>query len=215
MRRGVVADAIKAMAAVAVLGIASGRLPALADDGAGAASRDAMQNMPRLQEKRTITVTGDENWDEVTGFGKEAGMAEMMTLMMVGGSGMEHMKMGSMKMGNRGMADMKMGGVTNQNGGWQVLLNIKPDTLKIGKNILDVTVLDSGGKPVRGAKVTGAVEMTSMDMGVTRPTAREGKDGHYMTEVDFSMRGPWRVTVTVAPPRQKPFVKAFDFNISP
>ena len=61
--------------------------------------------------------------------------------------------------------------------------------------------------------MTSVVEMTNMDMGVTKPKAQEGKDGHYLTEVQFSMKGPWRVTLTIAPPNQKPFTKALEFNL--
>src|ERR1051326_9321084 len=53
----------------------------------------ATRALPRLKPKRVVTVTGNEDWDAQRGFGKDAAMAEMMTLMMVGGSGMEHMKM--------------------------------------------------------------------------------------------------------------------------
>ncbi len=93
------------------------------------------------------------------------------------------------------------------------MLNTASNAVKVGKNMLDVTVLDPDGKPVTGAKVTAAVEMTSMDMGVTRPKAKGDKAGHYLSEVTFSMKGPWRVTMTVTPPKQKPFTKALDFNV--
>jgi len=54
--------------------------------------------VPQLQEKGTYTATGDENWEKQTGFGHNAGMVAMMNQMMVGGSGMEGMKMPAMKM---------------------------------------------------------------------------------------------------------------------
>ena len=308
----------------------------------GAATREdrvykgAMREMPGLKEAGITTVKGDENWDDMLGFGKESTMAEMMTLMMVGGSGMEHMKMAAMKPGmkmdkssmprmamelqglpvtatlaqnppavgentvdvfvtdangkpvtglklmatvamtsmdmgterpksvegkdghysvpvkfsmkgpwrvvlmNDGKADrnhavqatldfnvdgktkwqqpkpmggMKMAMTGTPSGDWTVTVNTDPKTLAVGKNMLDVTILDAAGKPVTKAKVMGAVEMTSMDMGVTKPKAQEGKDGHYTVPVEFSMKGPWRVTLTVTPPRQKPFTKVLDFNV--
>ena len=319
-------------------------------------TKGAIQSVTRLQEKQVITVSGDENWDDITSFGKESSMAEMMILMMVGGSGMEHMTMGAMKPGMKmpgmtmgemkpgmkmpGMAmgemkpGMKMPGMNmpgmemtskgisvtvslNANpplvgdntldvlltdasgkpmtglklsasvamasmdmgtdhpkivegkdghyavtvkfsmkgpwrialmsdaksdkaktvrsildfnvdgktkwiqpmkGGlentWKVVLNTKLDALKVGMNMLDITVLDPMGMPVSGALVTSAVEMASMDMGVTKPKTKEGKDGHYLTEVQFSMKGPWRVTLTVTPPKQKPFVKSLEFKVA-
>ena len=54
--------------------------------------------IPELQEKGTYTATGDENWEKQTGFGHNAGMVAMMNQMMVGGSGMEGMKMPAMTM---------------------------------------------------------------------------------------------------------------------
>lgn len=313
--------------------LVAGLLPALAQDGKNTkanpvASKETMHNMAQLQEKRTLVVNGEENWEEMRGFGKEAGMTEMMTLMMVGGSGMEHMKMKSMKMGNMNGSDQAMGNtgepasqgmpvkvtlktnppvvgdntldilMTDANGKpvtglkltatvamtsmdmgtekpklaegkdghyavtvnfsmkglWRVILmseakskkteavyaaldfnvgskekwiqpalrqsaalkitlNTKPDALKVGKNMLDITLLDAAGKPVAGAKVMGTVEMTSMDMGTTHPAAKEGKGGHYVTLVEFSMKGPWRVTLSVTPPKGKPFTKALDFEV--
>ncbi len=338
--------------------------------------KEATKDVKPLQPKRVLTVTGNEDWDMLSGFGKDADMAEMMILMMVGGSGMEHMKMASirpgMKMGNMNKPPMSSGlpvtasitptppvvgdntlslmvndpsgkpvsglnlstavGMTNMDmgtarpkfiekdgrytttvkfsmkGPWRVsvtggdkkagmvdtaldfnvggskmwaqtagmkdtapdrgtkdtapapvtkdaipapaakdathvpvtkdattapvtkdaapapatkepdtglkvTLNTPPDSVKMGKNTLDISILDPSGKSVTGAKVTGTVEMTSMDMGVTKPKARETKDGHYLTPVVFSMKGPWRVTLTVTPPKQKPFTKSFEFNV--
>jgi hypothetical protein len=320
-------------------------------------SHEVMQQTPRLLPKRVVTVTGNEDWDLQRGFGKDAAMAEMMTLMMVGGSGMEHMRMAPMKRGGMAMAGMGMGAmatgaageadrpkrlnvsatlspnppavganmldivVTDANGKpvtglklatsvamtsmdmgtehpqviegpaghyitmvsfsmsgpWRVMLagsvpgadptgavraaldfnvgstqkwgqersapsfagyppasrapggaaskvaqsagpnvtlNTPPSAVKVGKNPLEFTILDDAGKPVTGAKVTTAVARTSMDMGTTHPQAKEGKDGHYTTEAEFSMKGPWRVTVHVAPPSQKPFTRAFDLNVT-
>ena len=79
--------------------------------------------IPRLQEKGTYTATGDENWKAQTGFGHNAPMVGMMNQMMVGGTGMEGMKMPAMNMkfdeqnyakptaddANSGMASMDMG----------------------------------------------------------------------------------------------------------
>ncbi len=54
--------------------------------------------VPQLQEKGTYTATGDEDWKAQAGFGHNAGMVGMMNQMMVGGSGMEGMKMPAMNM---------------------------------------------------------------------------------------------------------------------
>ncbi len=54
--------------------------------------------VPQLQQQGKYVATGHEDWKVHTGFGKNAGMVGMMAQMMVGGSGMEGMKMPSMKM---------------------------------------------------------------------------------------------------------------------
>lgn len=54
--------------------------------------------IPELKETGTYTATGDENWKMQTGFGHNAPMVGMMNQMMVGGSGMEGMKMAPMDM---------------------------------------------------------------------------------------------------------------------
>lgn len=83
---------------------------------------------------------------------------------------------------------------------------------KSGDNTLDITVTNAAGKPLTAAKITAQVAMTSMDMGTTSPLVKELGKGHYNTTVNFSMSGPWRVTVKVAAPDQKPQTKAFDFT---
>lgn len=82
---------------------------------------------------------------------------------------------------------------------------------KSGDNTLDIVVMSAAGKPLTAAKVTAQVAMTSMDMGTASPTVQEKGKGHYATTTAFSMAGPWRVTVRVVAPGQKPQTKAFDF----
>ena len=83
---------------------------------------------------------------------------------------------------------------------------------KSGDNTLNIAVTNAAGKPVTAAKVTARVAMTSMDMGTAFPAVKETGKGHYTSTVSFSMAGPWRVTLKVAAPGQKPETKAFDFT---
>lgn len=83
---------------------------------------------------------------------------------------------------------------------------------KAGDNPLHITVLDAKGQPVAGAKITTSVAMTSMDMGTTHPAAKEAGKGNYSSTVKFSMAGPWRVTLKVTAPGQKPVAYNFDFT---
>jgi hypothetical protein len=170
-------------------------------------SHEAMHQMPRLQPKRVLTVTGNEDWGSLRGFGKDSAMAEMMTLMMVGGSGMEHMKMAPMKRGGKERGDMDMAAMAagatdtaDQKNGLNLSATVSPNPPIVGDNTLDIAVTDASGKPVTGLKLTTSVAMTSMDMGTERPKVVEGQEGHYTTAVNFSMKGPWRVTLTASAP---------------
>ncbi len=188
--------------------------------------------IPRLQEKGTYTATGDEDWKKQTGFGHNAGMVGMMVQMMVGGSGMEGMKMAPMNMkfdeqnyakpaGDEAagdMAGMDMGGKKDAMPGMKMPAAASSATItaalsapKSGDNALQIAVTDAQGKPVTGAKITTSVAMTSMDMGTTHPTVKELGGGKYAASVNFGMAGPWRVTVNVSAPGQKPALKSFDF----
>src|SRR6266852_6228211 len=191
-------------------------------------SHDAMQQVPRLLPKRVMSVTGNEDWDSLRGFGKDAPMAEMMTLMMVGGSGMEHMKMAPMKKGGMNMAGMNMAGMhmagmnmgasgtISLSPGQPLTVTVTPNPPIVGDNTLDIAVTDASGKPVTGLRLTASVAMTSMDMGTEHPRVVEEPNGHYTTVVNFSMKGPWRVMLTGSAPAKKasgPVRAALDFNV--
>ena len=83
------------------------------------------------------------------------------------------------------------------------------------KNSLTLTVTGSDGKPLAGATVKVSVAMTSMDMGTTNPAFKDLGDGRYWGQVQFSMAGPWRVTVAVAPPGDgTPVTKTLDYAVA-
>jgi len=97
------------------------------------------------------------------------------------------------------MSGMDMGGTkTTQKpkpASFLVTATVNPAAPKAGDNTLDLTILDSTGKPVTGLKLTTTVAMTSMDMGTSHPVVTETGNGHYTAKVTFSMDGPWRVVV--------------------
>ena len=76
-----------------------------------------------------------------------------------------------------------------------VTATVNPAAPQAGDNTLALTVLDAGGKPATGLKLTASVAMTSMDMGTTHPAFVETGAGQYTARVTFSMNGPWRVVV--------------------
>jgi len=222
-------------------------------DSGGTSSMGSMDmktaTVPELKEKGTYTATGDENWEKQTGFGHNAGMVAMMNQMMVGGSGMEGMKMPAMTMkfdeqnyakpeaddADTTMPGMDMSGKAAEKksgpgsmAGMDMSAPTPPGTPlaaapvkitmttasapKAGDNPLTISITDAQGKPVTGAAVTTSVAMTSMDMGTTHPAVTEKGSGQYAATVNFSMAGPWRITVKAAAPGRKPQTKAFEFN---
>jgi nitrogen fixation protein FixH len=129
-----------------------GKEGAMADMKMGIADMKTA-TVPQLQEKGTYTATGNEDWKAQTGFGHNAGMVGMMNQMMVGGSGMEGMKMAPM--------NMKF---DEQN-------YAKPT----GDDAGDMAGMDMGGKPGGVDKPNGgkAGEMSGMKMDPARPAAKQ------------------------------------------
>ena len=171
---------------------------------------------PQLKEKSSYVWTGKEDWDTRTHFGKLEPMVRMMTLMMVGGSGMEGMKMAPMDMvfnaanftegGDDPMKDMP--GMNSS--ALKVAATLpKPG---VGDNDVSVNILTPDGKPVIGAKITTSIAMTSMDMGTTHPAVKELGKGKYAVKANFSMGGPWRLTLIVTAPGLPPSSYVFDFE---
>ena len=132
-----------------------------------------------------FTETADEKNGGTAAGGSMAGMD------MAGG------KPGTKPAGG-GMTGMVMSGTkVDGKAAGPVNVSITPNPPVRGDNMLDILVTDPAtGKPVPGLKLAASVEMTSMDMGVTKPTVRDMGNGHYAATATFSMNGPWRVTLT-------------------
>ena len=178
----------------------------------------AAVSMPQLKEKSSYDWTGNEDWDIRTGFGKFEPMVRMMILMMVGGSGMEGMKMLPMDMvfnaenfmegGESTMKDMPEMNMSDKS----LKVEAKLDKAAVGNNNVTITIVTLDGKPVEKAKITSAIAMTNMDMGTTHPVVKELGKGKYALSANFSMAGPWRVTLTVTMPNKPPSQYTFDFD---
>lgn len=173
-------------------------------------------SMPQLKEKSSYAWTGEEDWETRTGFGKLEPMVRMMILMMVGGSGMEGMKMLPMDMvfnaenftegGDPPMKDMPVGNSQT------LKVEAKIEKVGIGDNNVSITISTPDGKAVIGAKITTAVAMTNMDMGTTHPGVKELGKGKYALKANFSMNGPWRLTLIVSASGMQPTTYTFDFE---
>lgn len=72
---------------------------------------------------------------------------------------------------------------------------VNPNPPRVGDNTLDMSFVDASGKAVSGLKMTARVEMTSMDMGAAHPAVQDVGGGRYRVPVNFSMAGPWKVTL--------------------
>ncbi len=133
--------------------------------------------VPELHETGTYTATGDENWDKQAGFGHNAGMVAMMNQMMVGGSGMEGMKMPAMEMkfdaknyakpsadDADDMAGMDMGG--GKSGGKPVAQGSSMPGMDMGgKGAVKGVDMGQAAKPGTQAPSSQGGDMAGMDMG--------------------------------------------------
>ncbi|MDR3608722.1 MAG: FixH family protein [Oligoflexia bacterium] len=175
------------------------------------AGTEGMEHMPIAQEKRLITVTRGENFEESTGFGGETATVQMMNQMMIDGSGLEGMNMSGMKMASANQApEVSRSGVNNPSP-FEIQANITPDRPKVGANQLDFTLIDSKTKKLAtGLSLQAQVFMTSMDMGTEEPEVREIIPGHYRVKVTFSMKGPWAVRIRSAPKSDQERARAWE-----
>jgi hypothetical protein len=197
--------------------------------GTGAhAGTDAFPNMPKIQPKKTFSVQNADAGEDLQaerGFGEQEPMVRMMNLMMVEGSGMEGMDMGSMKMTASNEAPPKHSSIPGMNmgsekksmaepekseeksGTFTYEIKAAPEAAKVGTNTLEISILNAG-KPAKGLAPKAKVYMTSMDMGTEEPKVKEVSPGKYRVKVAFAMKGPWAVKLTT-----KGEEKEFHFNV--
>ncbi len=113
--------------------------------------------------------------------------------------------------------NMSLGAKPTKNTGISITAALAPDPPQAGQDsTLTITVTRADGLPLPGATVTASVAMTTMDMGTTHPALTDSGTGRYTGPVQFSMAGPWRVTVSVTPPGGgPPTVQAFNYAVKP
>jgi hypothetical protein len=95
-----------------------------------------------------------------------------------------------------------------------IQVSTNPDPLRIGtKTSFQVTITGADGKPVVGATVEVTWLMTTMpDMGGMAVVTEKGNGVYLAEQMDFSMEGPWKVTVTVNAAGQK-VSKVFEYEL--
>jgi hypothetical protein len=99
-----------------------------------------------------------------------------------------------------------------QAGNLRVWIVNSPSPPKAGNCTLDAYVIDSTGQPLSDAKLTFTLNMTNMNMGNQVVTPTLLGEGHYTSRVFFSMRGPWRVIITIVHTGQTNTTQ-FDFTV--
>lgn len=157
------------------------------------ADQDSMPHMPKIQPKRIITVQGSEGEtiQDQRGFGDQEPMVNMMNQMMVEGSGMEGMDMGSMKMAAAAPPAVDGAAIP-------YLIEVKSESTppQVGANRLTLLIKNAkDNTPAPGLKLKAKVYMTSMDMGTEEPAIKEASPGKYQLKAPFAMKGPWAVKI--------------------
>lgn len=170
--------------------------------------------MAQAKETSVTVISGDEDWASYQGFGNNDPMVAMMNMMMVGGSGMEGMKMAPMRL-NFGSANFRkrsdMSPADEPKGDLQIEAKLEDNPI-VGVHALIIQLKDLAGKPIPEAKVSVVVSMTSIDMGSSSPVVKPVGDGKFKGKVTLSMAGPWRVMVKVERKGHDPVTKSFDFT---
>jgi len=93
-------------------------------------------------------------------------------------------------------------------------INLKIDPNRVGANKASVTLTDSRGQRISGAKrVTLYLRSKDMDMGLETVEAVPAPDGTYGADVSLSMAGRWAISVEVSPPRGDTFVAEFKHSM--
>lgn len=102
---------------------------------------------------------------------------------------------------------------TGATGSLQFVLTLNPDPPRPGPNTLTLQVQTAQGQPLPGAQVRWSMDMTNMNMGPQGGQMTDLGAGKYQTRAQFSMGGPWRITVNVTQAGQALGTGFFDLQI--
>jgi hypothetical protein len=173
---------------------------------------DAAKDMPKIGNGRVVRAPAMTSLEQNAGFGANTAMVDMMNEMMVGGSGMESMKMApmSLKFNNSTYAspvELQRKAAQRDSDRLRVSASLNEDRR------LNITLKNIDGKPVTGAKILAFVSMSEMDMGISHPVVTEVGKGRYSAAVNFGMAGSWSVVLTISDAAEAPITKSFKFLI--
>ncbi len=83
------------------------------------------------------------------------------------------------------------------NGSGTISLTTNPNPLKPGPATFLINVQGKDGKKVEDAVVSYDINMTTMDMGAQSGKASSQGNGQYTVPAKMTMRGPWKVSISV------------------
>jgi hypothetical protein len=94
---------------------------------------------------------------------------------------------------------------TAQAGPYQVTLQITPNPPQATRitNLSLQVLMHASQQPVTNAHVKLASNMETMDMGIDQAEAQSQGNGMYLSRVQFSMSGLWRIQVLISSPGEK------------
>ncbi len=186
------------------------------------AEKESMPSMPVLEPTKTYVLEGDEDFDEVRGFGDKTPIVRMQNLMMVEGSSYESMDMdmaiamndqpmdqkAAQDQGDAAKSEKSVSGASEKSFSYDVVVKGDVRKFNVGANPIELSI-QKEQKPAKGLKLKAEVFMTSMDMGTNEEKVKEKSPGNYVLRATFAMRGPWAVKL-IFPSGEE---KTLNFNI--
>jgi hypothetical protein len=94
-----------------------------------------------------------------------------------------------------------------------ITLQVEPEPLSVGESTLLITLTDSSGSHVDGAKLQVHGDMDHAGMTAVNGEANESADGVYRVPFEWTMGGGWMVTVTAQLPDGNEISKTFEFFV--
>lgn len=94
-----------------------------------------------------------------------------------------------------------------------ITLQVEPEPLSVGETTLVITLTDSSGSHVDGAKLQVHGDMDHAGMTAVNREANESTNGIYRVPFEWTMGGGWIVTVTAQLPDGSEISKTFEFFV--
>jgi len=93
--------------------------------------------------------------------------------------------------------ELAKGSAAQKSGDLIVLLALNPYPPSVGKGEFDVTLIDASGQAIDDASISLDLTMPAMRMPPNQPVMEFVADGKYHTAAYYTMRGWWRIEVSI------------------